>query len=168
MISGMVSNNVTMIIALTAQEIDGSHVIIGCVIFHPDNNVGCFVPYLAVQSEGGFETGWIKSGTSTTVADGQNSWRNHDIGKFLLSMVQITATMLYLCKQEGCMPSVVYMDPNQMNPTSAHHLYLQVRLEEETLPYSLYVGYGFESLNANRISFICKDYKKEVGVGVGS
>ena len=48
----LVSNTLSMILAITVQKEDRSHILVACVVFHPDNNVGSFVPYLAVHNEG--------------------------------------------------------------------------------------------------------------------
>jgi hypothetical protein len=48
----LVSNTLSMIIAITVQREDRSHILVACIVFHPDNNVGSFVPYMAVHNEG--------------------------------------------------------------------------------------------------------------------
>jgi hypothetical protein len=44
----LVENTLSMTLAVTSLEADGSHTIIGCIIFHPDNNVGSYVPFVGV------------------------------------------------------------------------------------------------------------------------
>jgi hypothetical protein len=48
----LVANTLSMIIAITIQREDRCHIIVACIVFHPDNNVGSFVPYIAVLNEG--------------------------------------------------------------------------------------------------------------------
>jgi hypothetical protein len=47
-IANLVNNTIAMVIALTTQDADGCHILIGCVIFHPDSKEGCFVSYVGV------------------------------------------------------------------------------------------------------------------------
>jgi hypothetical protein len=94
-----------MIIAITIQREDQSHILVACIVFHPDNNVGSFVPYMAVLNEGTDKS--IRMNDQNFVfPKGRESaiWRLLDISRFLLSMVQITATLLYRRKQERVMP----------------------------------------------------------------
>jgi hypothetical protein len=105
LISLLVEKTLAMTIAVTLLEANGSHTIIGCVIFHPDNNVGSYIPFLGVVDEGQDET--IKLNDLTFIIPAgfvASKWRGQDIAKFLLSMVQFTATMMYRRKVDNELP----------------------------------------------------------------
>jgi hypothetical protein len=91
-----------MTIAVTSLEANGSHTIIGCIIFHPDNNVGSYVPFLGVVDDGLDETIKLDAKTfQTPPGYVASKWQGQDIAKFFLSMVQFTATMMYRQKLDN-------------------------------------------------------------------
>jgi hypothetical protein len=166
LIKDLVNNALSMVISLTSQEPDGRHILIGCIIFHPDTKLGSFVSYLGVLSPGTdlsikLNKDTFKMPDNLTTTD----WGGLDIAKFLLSMVQMVGTMFDLQKYGSGFPKRIDMHPSMT--AKAHHLLLQVRMESGSSTYGKYVLYGFERLHSNRVAFICRKYEQEIGVGAG-
>jgi hypothetical protein len=133
----LVTKRVAMVLVLTTQEENGKHVIIDCVIFHPDNNVECYIPYLGVLDTGDDTTIRVNKQTFKLPHDcNTTSWCGQDIAKFLLSMIQITATLLYLQKWEKTLLDKIDVDLDTPSATNTHPLYLQVRLEVKSPIYA--------------------------------
>ena len=162
----LINNNLSMLVLITSQENNGNHNIVAGIIFHVDYRQGIFVPYLGVLDSGDGDNLKFDSTEFDFPGDYDTtrlpSWRDMDVSKFMISMVQLVAVLMERQKQSLTMPDVLNLSSPNL---STYRVYLQSRLEENTITYAIYVVYGFQPANANRRDFMCEDYKKEIGVG---
>jgi hypothetical protein len=177
----LVDNNTYHKLAITALVFDPNensmvHYIVGAAVFMHDKN-GSFIFTIGVHDKGdprvcSLSPQFFKEpiGPSTPVTpflSASACFRQKGLATFMLSLIQILGHTGYkppvvdnsndsynICCDETSSPS---------NPTKAHHLYLQARVETESA-YVFYVKLGFALHNPNPNQFHCCDFKKECPV----
>ena len=164
----LVNNNLSMILLVTSQEISGLHTILAGVIFNADDRQGIFVPYIGVLDSDLGDCLKIDENTFTIpdeyeTSQGTHTWRGMDVCKYLFSMVQLVSSLMW--RQKNSTPQFPGQLTLQLVKANIYKIYLQVRLENRSHTYSIYVTYGFQPANANRRDFLCWNYKREIGVG---
>ena len=108
LVTELVGNALSMVIAITTQELDGSYILIACVLFHPDNDKGSFIPFLGVLDQNVGNAFKLNDDNFEVLPDCHaQGWQGKDLANFLLSMVQFTTTMLFLCKHNNKTPQDV-------------------------------------------------------------
>ena len=118
-----------MVIAIATQDLDGSYILIACVIFHPNNAEGSYIPFIGVLDQNVGNTFKLNEENFEELPENYaKGWRGQDLAKFLLSMVQFMTTMLFLRKHDNTLPEALVINPQVPYPSLACQLYAQVCL----------------------------------------